>query len=80
MTNGLFDKLDIAILIYVMYNVNVQTQNTLGLLDVFDVPICERMIEQNAVENNCINTLSVIFLNNETILLILANSMPHISL
>ena len=40
--------------------------NTLGLVDGFDVPISEKMIVQNAVENNCTNTSSVIFINNET--------------
>lgn len=40
--------------------------NTLGLVDVFDVPISKKMIVQNAVENNCTNTSSVIFINNET--------------
>ena len=40
--------------------------NTLGLVDEFDVPISEKMIVQNAVENNCTNTSSVIFINNET--------------
>lgn len=40
--------------------------NTLGLVDEFDVPISEKMIMQNAVENNCSNTSNVIFLNNET--------------
>ena len=40
--------------------------NTLGLVDEFDVPISEKMIVQNAVENNCTNTSNVIFINNET--------------
>lgn len=40
--------------------------NTLGLVDEFDVPISEKMIVQTAVENNCTNTSSVIFINNET--------------
>jgi len=40
--------------------------NTLGLVDEFDVPISEKMIVQNAIENNCTNTSNVIFLNNET--------------
>ena len=40
--------------------------NTLGLVDEFDVSISEKMIVQNAVENNCTNTSNVIFLNNET--------------
>ena len=40
--------------------------NTLGLVDEFDVPISEKMIMQNAIENNCTNTSSVIFINNET--------------
>jgi len=40
--------------------------NTLNLVDEFDVPISEKMIVQNAVENNCTNTLSIIFINNET--------------
>lgn len=40
--------------------------NTLGLVDEFDVPIPEKMIMQNAIENNCSNTSNVIFLNNET--------------
>jgi len=40
--------------------------NTLGLVDEFDVPISEKMIVQNAIENNCSNTSNVIFINNET--------------
>ena len=40
--------------------------NTLGLVDEFDVPISEKKIVQNAVENNCTNTSGVIFINNET--------------
>ena len=40
--------------------------NTLWLVDEFDVPISEKMIVQNAVENNCTNTSNVIFINNET--------------
>ena len=40
--------------------------NILGLVDEFDVPISEKMIVQNAVKNNCTNTSSVIFINNET--------------
>jgi hypothetical protein len=40
--------------------------NTLGLVDQFDVPISEKMIMQTAVENNCTNISSVIFINNET--------------
>jgi len=40
--------------------------NTLGLVDEFDVPISEKKIVQNAVENNCTNTSNVIFINNET--------------
>jgi hypothetical protein len=40
--------------------------NTLGLVDEFDLPISEKMIVQNAVENNCTNTSNVIFINNET--------------
>lgn len=40
--------------------------NTLGLVDEFDAPISEKMIVQNAVENNCTNTSNVIFINNET--------------
>jgi hypothetical protein len=40
--------------------------NILGLVDEFDVPISEKMIMQNAVENNCTNTSNVIFINNET--------------
>ena len=40
--------------------------NTLGLVDEFDVPISEKMIMQNAIENNCTNISSVIFINNET--------------
>ena len=40
--------------------------NTLGLVDEFDVPISEKMIVQNAVENNCTNTSNVIFINNQT--------------
>lgn len=40
--------------------------NILGLVDEFDVPISEKMIVQNAVENNCTNTSNVIFINNET--------------
>jgi len=38
--------------------------NTLGLVDEFDVPISEKMILQNAIENNCTNTSNVIFINN----------------
>ncbi|RZW38736.1 MAG: hypothetical protein EX263_13925 [Flavobacteriaceae bacterium] len=41
-------------------------ENTLGLVDEFDVPISEKMIVQNAVENNCTNTSNVRFINNET--------------
>jgi hypothetical protein len=40
--------------------------NTLGLVDEFDVPISEKIIVQNGVENNCTNTSNVIFINNET--------------
>ena len=40
--------------------------NILGLVDEFDVQISEKMIMQNAVENNCTNTSNVIFINNET--------------
>jgi hypothetical protein len=38
----------------------------LCVVDCYDVPISEKMIVQNAVENNCTNTSSVIFINNET--------------
>lgn len=40
--------------------------NTLGLVDEFDVPISEKMIVQNVIENNCTNISSLIFINNET--------------
>jgi len=40
--------------------------NMLGLVDEFDVPISEKMVVQNAVENNCTNTSNLIFINNET--------------
>ena len=40
--------------------------NTLGLVDEYDVPISEKMIMQNAVQNNCTNVSNVRFINNET--------------
>ena len=40
--------------------------NTLGLVDEFDIPISEKLIVQNAVENTCTNTSNIIFINNET--------------
>jgi hypothetical protein len=40
--------------------------NTLGLVDEFDVPISEKIMVQNGIENNCTNTSNVIFINNET--------------
>lgn len=40
--------------------------NILGLVDQFDVPISEKMIVQNIVENNCTNSSNVIFINKKT--------------
>lgn len=40
--------------------------NVLGLVDEFDVPISEKSIVQNAIQTNCVNASSVIFINNQT--------------
>ncbi len=38
----------------------------LGLVDEFDVPISEKRIVQDAIENTCTNSSNVVFLNNDT--------------